>query len=82
MATPEATGRAELTISAIARLLASDMREELLAIIREISGRNPSAERLAYSLTKPPNCWASPESSSTTCCAPASSDQSRQGAAG
>jgi excisionase family DNA binding protein len=48
MATPE-TGRAEQRTSAIARLLASDMREKLLAIIREISGRNPSAERLAYS---------------------------------
>jgi excisionase family DNA binding protein len=49
MATPEAVGRAELSTGALARLLASDMREELLAIIREISGRNPSAERLACS---------------------------------
>jgi excisionase family DNA binding protein len=49
MATPEAAGRAELSTSAIARLLASDMREELLAIIRKIFERNPSAERLAYS---------------------------------
>jgi hypothetical protein len=39
MATPEAAGRAELSTSAIARLLASDMREELLAIIREVSER-------------------------------------------
>jgi excisionase family DNA binding protein len=49
MATPKAVGRAELTTSAIARLLTSDMREELLAIIREISSRNPFAKRLAYS---------------------------------
>jgi excisionase family DNA binding protein len=49
MATPEAADRAELITSAIARLLASDMREELLAVIREISERNPFAERLAYS---------------------------------
>jgi excisionase family DNA binding protein len=48
MATPEAC-RAELSTSAIARPLASDMREELLVIIRETAARNPSAERLAYS---------------------------------
>ena len=49
MAAPEAADRVELSTSAIARLLASDMREELLAIMREIFERNPFAERLAYS---------------------------------
>ena len=48
MAVPEATDRAE-PASTIARLLASDMREELLAIMRKISGRTAFAERLAYS---------------------------------
>ena len=49
MPAPEAADRAKLSTSAIARLLASDMREELLAIMREIFERNPFAERLAYS---------------------------------
>jgi excisionase family DNA binding protein len=49
MAAPEAADRIELSTSAIARLLASDMREELLAIMREIFERDPLAERLAYS---------------------------------
>jgi excisionase family DNA binding protein len=49
MAAPEAAGQAGLSTSAIARLLASDMRQELLAIMREIFQRNPFAERLAYS---------------------------------
>ncbi len=49
MAVPEAAGRAEVSTSAIARLLASDMRVELLAIMREIFERSASAERLAYS---------------------------------
>jgi excisionase family DNA binding protein len=49
MAAPEATDRAELSPSATARLLASDMREELLAIMREIFKRSTYAERLAYS---------------------------------
>jgi excisionase family DNA binding protein len=49
MAAPEATDRVELSASAVARLLASDMREELLAIMREIFQRDPFAERLAYS---------------------------------
>jgi excisionase family DNA binding protein len=49
MTVPEAAGRAALGTSAVARLLASDMREELLAIIREISEHTPSTERLAYS---------------------------------
>ena len=38
-----------MSTSAIARLVASDMREELLAIMREIFERNPFAERLPYS---------------------------------
>jgi excisionase family DNA binding protein len=49
MATPEAADRAELNTSAIPRPLASDMREELLAILREIFERNAFAQRLAYS---------------------------------
>jgi excisionase family DNA binding protein len=49
MPAPEAADRIELSTSAIARLLASDMREELLTIMREIFERNPFAERLAYS---------------------------------
>jgi DNA-directed RNA polymerase specialized sigma24 family protein len=46
MPAPGAADRIEQSTSAIARLLASDMREELLAITREIFER---AERLAYS---------------------------------
>ena len=49
MAVPEAADRAELSTSATARPLASDMREELLALMREIFERNPSAERLGIS---------------------------------
>ena len=49
MAVPEAAHRAELSTREIARLLASSMRDELLVIMREISGRNVFAERLAYS---------------------------------
>jgi excisionase family DNA binding protein len=49
MAVPEATDRAQLSTSVLARLLARDMREELLAIMREIFERNAVAERLAYS---------------------------------
>jgi excisionase family DNA binding protein len=49
MAVPEAVDRVELSTSAIARLLASDMRQELLAIMREVFERNTFAERLAYS---------------------------------
>ena len=49
MAVPEASDRAEISTSTVARLLASDMREELLAIMREIFKRNAFAERLAYS---------------------------------
>jgi excisionase family DNA binding protein len=46
MAAPEAANHVEL--SAIARVLASDMREELLTLLREIFERNARAERLAY----------------------------------
>jgi excisionase family DNA binding protein len=49
MAVPEAADRLELSTSAIARLLASDMRDELLAIMREIFEHNAFPERLAYS---------------------------------
>ena len=49
MAAPEAADRAGLSTSAIAQLLARNMREELLAIMREIFERNAFAERLAYS---------------------------------
>ena len=49
MAAPEAADRVELSTSAIARLLVSDMRQELLAIMREVFERNTFAERLAYS---------------------------------
>ena len=49
MAVPEAAGPAELSTDAIARLLASDMREELLAVMREIFTRHAFAGRLAYS---------------------------------
>jgi excisionase family DNA binding protein len=47
MVVPEAAGHVEL--SAIARVLASDMREEMLALLREVFERNTVAERLAYS---------------------------------
>jgi excisionase family DNA binding protein len=46
---PEAAGPDGQITDAIARLLATDMREDLLAILREIFARNPFAERLAYS---------------------------------
>ncbi len=49
MAVPESAGRAELSTSATARLLASGMRDELLAIMRQMLERNPFTERLAYS---------------------------------
>jgi excisionase family DNA binding protein len=47
MAVSEAADHVEL--SAIARVLASDMREEMLALLREVFERNAVAERLAYS---------------------------------
>jgi len=40
MAVPEPADQIELSNSAIARPLATDMREELLAIMREIFERN------------------------------------------
>ncbi len=49
MTAPDAADRVELSTSAIARLLTSDMREELLAIMRQIFDRHTFAERLAYS---------------------------------
>ena len=49
MAVPEPADQIELSNSAIARPLATDMREELLAIMREIFQRSAFAERLAYS---------------------------------
>jgi len=49
MAVPEPADPAEPSTNAIARLLASDIREELLAIMREILERNALARRLAYS---------------------------------
>jgi len=51
MAVPEPARQIELSTSAIARLLASDMREEMLAVMREIFERNALAgRRLAFSL--------------------------------
>jgi excisionase family DNA binding protein len=49
MAAPEATDRTEFSTRATAQLLASDMREELLAMMREVFERVAFAERLAYS---------------------------------
>jgi excisionase family DNA binding protein len=47
MTAPEAANPVKL--SAIARLLTGDMREDLLVLLREILERNASAQRLAYS---------------------------------
>jgi excisionase family DNA binding protein len=49
MAVPEPADHVEPSTNAIARLLAGDMRDELLAIMREIFERNALAGRLAYS---------------------------------
>jgi excisionase family DNA binding protein len=49
MAVPEAADPAGQNTNAIAWLLATDMREDLLAIIREIFARSAFAKRLAYS---------------------------------
>jgi excisionase family DNA binding protein len=46
MAAPDAANQAGH--SAIARLLASDMREDLLVVLREVFRRSGYAERLAY----------------------------------
>jgi excisionase family DNA binding protein len=49
LAVPDAADPVELSINAMARLLATNMLEELLGIVREIFARNTFAERLAYS---------------------------------
>ena len=49
MAVPEAADPVELGTDATARQLAGGIREELLAIMREIFTRNAFADRLAYS---------------------------------
>jgi excisionase family DNA binding protein len=49
MAVLEATDPIGQSANAIARPLATDMREDLLAILREIFAHNVFAERLAYS---------------------------------
>jgi excisionase family DNA binding protein len=49
MAVPEAADRADVRAREIARLLASGMRDELLAMMREVFERNAFAYRLAYS---------------------------------
>ena len=49
MAVPEPADPTELSTNAMARLLASGMREELVTIMREIFERNALAGRLAYS---------------------------------
>jgi hypothetical protein len=48
IAVPEADPDGQST-HAIAPLLATEIREDMLAILRQISERNPFAERLAYS---------------------------------
>jgi excisionase family DNA binding protein len=49
MAVPEAADPVELSTDVTARLLAGDLREELLAIMREVFKRNAFVDRLAYS---------------------------------
>jgi excisionase family DNA binding protein len=49
VAAPGAVSPVELSANAIAQLLGADMREDLLAIMREILARKAFAERLAYS---------------------------------
>jgi excisionase family DNA binding protein len=49
MAIPESAGRAEPSTNTTVRLLASGLREELLAIMHEMSEHNAFTERLAYS---------------------------------
>jgi excisionase family DNA binding protein len=46
---PDAADPARKSTHAIAQLLATNMREDLLALMREIFTRNAFAERLAYS---------------------------------
>ena len=49
MAVPETVDPGGQSANAIARMLATDMREDLLAIMREILERSAFVERLAYS---------------------------------
>jgi excisionase family DNA binding protein len=49
MAVPDSADPVELSTNVIAWLLSTDMREDVLAIVREIFVRNAFAERLAYS---------------------------------
>jgi excisionase family DNA binding protein len=49
MSVPEAVDPVGQSTSAIARLLATDMRDDLLVVMREILEHNAFAERLAYS---------------------------------
>ena len=60
MAGPDAADRVELSTREVARLLASGMRDELLTIMREMSGRNAYAGRSPTALTRPLNCRESP----------------------
>ena len=46
---PESANPVGQSTDAIARLLTTDMREDLLAIMREILARDAFADRLAYS---------------------------------
>jgi excisionase family DNA binding protein len=49
VAVPESVGLLGQSTKAIARLLATDMREDLLTVMREIFAHKAFAERLAYS---------------------------------
>ena len=49
MALSSAVNQAEVSTNAVALRLASDMREELLTIVREMLEQNTVAGRLAYS---------------------------------
>jgi excisionase family DNA binding protein len=49
VAVPKTADPVEQSTNAIAQLLATDMREELLAIMREVFERSALFERLAYS---------------------------------
>jgi excisionase family DNA binding protein len=49
VAVPESADQVGQSTDTIARLLAADMREDLLTIVREIIARNVFTERLAYS---------------------------------
>ena len=49
MALPSAVNRAQISTNAVALRLASGMRDELLALVREMLEHNAIAGRLAYS---------------------------------